>query len=219
MKQIIELLARIFLPQDNACLLCGRTLWKQEHLLCTSCAVQLEKQRIPKEDARNPAEPAEYCLNAYYYGDIASKLVYLLKYDHVPIAAEVLGKGMADTAQDLVSCTDIIVPVPIHKERLRERGYNQAEKLAEFLSVKLSIPVESQGLLRTDSGKSLVGQSREERLNRLQNPFEANASLLQGKNILLTDDVYTTGKTVSQCAEALRNAGCGFVWAVTACRA
>lgn len=112
---------------------------------------------------------------------------------------------------------DALVPVPIHKKRMRERGFNQAEVLAEKMSVKLEIPVCADRLIRrknTDPQKEL---SAAERLENLKDAFAVLGSLSHLEKVLLIDDIYTTGATAQACTLALKKAGVRQVFLLTIC--
>ena len=101
---------------------------------------------------------------------------------------------------------DEIVPVPLYKTRKRERGYNQSEEIAKALSHIFQIPVKSEHLLRTRSTLSQTKMSEKEREQNVRNAFSCPVRLTDS-NILLVDDVITTGSTIEACVKALLSAG------------
>jgi ComF family protein len=113
---------------------------------------------------------------------------------------------------------DAIVPVPLHRSRHRERGYNQAELLARELGKLISLPVEP-ALLKARATRPQVGLTAEERATNVRGAFESPGDLpIAGRRFVLVDDVLTTGATLSACAEALSAAGAHWVGAVTIAR-
>jgi ComF family protein len=105
---------------------------------------------------------------------------------------------------------DALVPVPLHRTSYRQRGYNQAEILAQSLSQRTSIPVLAKGLVRIRKTKPQFELTKEDRLSNLAGALEfesAEDRPLKGMNFLLIDDVCTTGATLIECARALRQAG------------
>lgn len=114
---------------------------------------------------------------------------------------------------------DLLVPVPLAKNRLRERGYNQVSVLARPLSMALGIRFEAGALRRSRETRSQVGLTRAERHDNVHGAFNAEPRRVNGRKILLMDDVATTGSTLSSCAEALYSAGAQDVFAVTVARA
>jgi len=99
-----------------------------------------------------------------------------------------------------------IVPVPLYKTRKRERGYNQSEEIAKALAKIIHIPVKSEHLLRIRSTLSQTKMSEKEREKNVRKAFSCPV-ILTGKNILLVDDVITTGSTIEACVKALKSAG------------
>ncbi|WP_380026214.1 ComF family protein [Effusibacillus consociatus] len=115
---------------------------------------------------------------------------------------------------------DWLVPVPIHAERLKERGYNQAERLALHLSSYTKIPC-LPALRRHLHLKGQATRDRKERIQALQGTFVCDlqyVSEIQGKRILLVDDIYTTGSTAEACAKGLMDAGVEQVYVITVAR-
>ncbi|GJL53538.1 MAG: hypothetical protein NPIRA02_06700 [Nitrospirales bacterium] len=114
---------------------------------------------------------------------------------------------------------DLIMPVPLHATRLRTREYNQALLLAHRLSAHIDIPLNYRTLIRTRETTPQTGLSRHDRLKNLRRCFAVTSpQAITEKNILLIDDVFTTGTTVNECAKTLRKAGSGNVYVVTLAR-
>jgi ComF family protein len=114
---------------------------------------------------------------------------------------------------------DIIVPVPLHPTRLRERGFNQARLLAELLSARISIRCK-RVLKRIRYTTTQTALDRAERIENLHNAFRLRKNAdVRGLQVLLIDDVVTTGSTLSECARVLKRAGAISVYAATAARA
>ncbi len=121
-----------------------------------------------------------------------------------------LGKLLALKIQNTkqLDSFDVIVPVPLHKSRQKHRGYNQAELMAEQIAKTLKIPCEKNLLIKSVATNSQSMLKRTERLLNLEDAFMAvNDGLIADKNILLIDDIVTTGSTVNQCCKALKRAG------------
>ena len=117
------------------------------------------------------------------------------------------------TALGAIPAIDLIIPVPLHPTRLREREYNQSLLLAYGLSTSLHIPLSYTTLIRTRETPPQTSLTRQERLKNLRRSFATHTpQLLKEKTVLLVDDVYTTGTTVNECAKALRKAGSGKVF-------
>ncbi|MGB3467122.1 MAG: ComF family protein, partial [Cyclobacteriaceae bacterium] len=138
----------------------------------------------------------------------ARKLVHAFKYDGQCALAYFLGKLMAGESEDFYrqSAWDYIIPVPLHRSRLRERGYNQSEFMARGFGDTLGIPVEAELLTRFRKTKTQTGKDKLARWKSTAEMYAIaeNANLV-GKNILVLDDVVTTGATVSGIIEILIN--------------
>jgi len=115
--------------------------------------------------------------------------------------------------------SDMIVPVPLHRRRLRQRGFNQAALLAYELSAEVDLPVDHTTLVRHRATASQVGLDFEQRRSNVQDAFECTTGRLAERHVLLIDDVYTTGSTLEACAVALHAGGVRSVRALTLARA
>lgn len=145
----------------------------------------------------------------------AQRAVHRLKYNGVRGLAPPMGAAMAQHLQRHGVAPDLIVPVPLHPSRRRERGYNQAELLAGVVGRWLETPVDGDLLVRTSSaGPQARSASREQRRANVAGAFKAQRAA-PGKSVLIVDDVTTTGATLQECAAALRKAGARRVWALT----
>jgi ComF family protein len=114
---------------------------------------------------------------------------------------------------------DVIVPVPLHAARLRERGYNQAALLAKHLSIATNIPLVEDGLVRTRATASQMTLKAAERKINVQDAFGCSDGRMARQRVVVIDDVCTTGATLEACAQALFQAGAVSVWALTLARA
>ena len=128
-----------------------------------------------------------------------------------------------DTVPTLFDLSDYnyLIPVPLHKDRSRERGFNQSELLARELENLFDIPIHLGNLVRVKNTKPQFSlETREEKLTNVQNAFEVREpEKIEWKNILLVDDIFTTGATVSEIAKTLLNAGANRVDVFTLARA
>ena len=135
------------------------------------------------------------------------ELVYSLKYRNVRASAPDLGRLLAIYLESQPISADLAVPVPLHKRRERERGYNQSALLAKELSKRTGIQVAQDLLRRTrDTAPQVSLTSPEERRRNIEGTFEC-AGDVAGLRVLLVDDVVTTGSTMSACAAPLIEAG------------
>ena len=164
------------------------------------------------------------------YGSYESglrELIHLLKYGGVRPAATVLGRmlveAIAALEPDFQPDPALIVPVPLHRTKLRQRGFNQAELIA-LAAMKIKQPGDrlrlSAGVLeRKRETASQIGLTSHQRRENLRGAFGVlQPEAVKGREVLVVDDVYTTGATVSECARVLRRAGATKVWVATVAR-
>ena len=160
------------------------------------------------------------------------ELIHLLKYNGVRPAAAVLGRMLAEAIGALESSLEqprlfgqpiAVVPVPLYKTKFRQRRFNQAELIAKAALKSLPAPANfelvSGVLLRTRDTRSQIGLTSHQRRENLRGAFTvARATEIIGREVLLVDDVYTTGTTATECARVLRRAGASQIWVATAAR-
>jgi len=155
------------------------------------------------------------------------ELIHLLKYEQVRPAANVLGRMLAEAITDLSSSVGetclLVVPVPLHTRKVRQRGFNQAELIAraalKLKPVGMQLTLESGILERRRETQSQIGLTRHQRRENMRGAFAVTKPAeVQDREILLVDDVFTTGTTVSECARMLRRAGSPRVWVATVAR-
>lgn len=134
-----------------------------------------------------------------------------------------LGDALAAQVSEFVAGlnwpVDLIVPVPLGRSRMKERGYNQVALIARPLSMALRIDYAPDALTRIRETRSQVGLTKSERRQNVHEAFHASRTRVQGRTVLLMDDVATTGSTLSSCAEAFYAAGARDVFALTVSRA
>jgi ComF family protein len=153
---------------------------------------------------------------------LVRQLVHEFKYGRRPYLRHPVGRWLVETMSDLRlqgRRFDLIVPVPLHPARERERGFNQATLLAELLSDRIGLPVRLV-LERARFTTSQTAHDRTERMKNLHDAFRLRKKMnVRDLRVLLIDDVLTTGSTLSECARVLKKAGALSVFAATAARA
>jgi ComF family protein len=154
-------------------------------------------------------------------------LIHLLKYEHVRPAANVLGRMLAEVisrlAPDFGGQRPLVIPIPLHQRKYHERGFNQAELIAQAaLKLKpagLDLRLPSGVLKRTRATLSQTGLSSHQRRENMRGAFEVEKnSEIAGQQVVLVDDVFTTGTTISECARVLQRAGATRIWVATVAR-
>jgi len=154
------------------------------------------------------------------------ELIHLLKYEQVRPAARVLGRMLAEVIAGLQSefeCPVVVVPVPLHVGKLRQRGFNQSELITRAalkqLAAGTQMILNAAVLDRRRETQSQIGLTRHQRRENVRGAFAvAKPDEVSGREVLLVDDVFTTGTTVSECARILRRAGGSKVWVATVAR-
>ena len=143
--------------------------------------------------------------------------IHSLKYRGVRAAAPELGRLLAQYLAGHAVPGDIIVPVPLHPRRLRERGYNQSALLAREMAELSGLAVQEELLVKTRNSPPQVGGTRDRRRENVEGSFQCNSEV-GGRAVILVDDVATTGSTLSACASALKAAGATSVWGLVLAR-
>ncbi len=194
-------------PVEPLCQVCGAALdsGKPSTGLCPDC----ERER-----------PRFRALRSWsvYEGPI-QRALQGLKYHRNMGFAEVLVPPILEALRGLQWPVDVLVPVPLGRKRMAERGYNQVNLIARPLSMVMRIPYAPEALRRCQETRSQVGLTRMERRQNVRNAFRADKRRVDGCVVLLMDDIATTGSTLSSCAEALYEAGARDVFAYTVSRA
>ncbi len=181
------------------CVYCGREI-PQEELICADCGIK-------EEQLKNRDGFAGGILYAYRYEDIVRKLIHQFKYDDMPRYSMFIAQRMAEFLEGYDVSADLIAYVPIHKNRLKMRGYDQTELIAQHLGLLLGVPC-CCALRRTRDTAPQYRLSKQKRRENIRNAFALGEDVaLEGKNILLVDDIYTTGATVGECMKVLAGAG------------
>ncbi len=174
-----------------ACEGCGATL--ASGALCMSCMWHLSQ--------------IDGIYSVYNFSGIARKAIHQIKYNNLRVISTTMAKLLFGYMMANQLTGDILVPVPLHKRRLRERGYNQSLLLCRNLSRLCSVPVDDKSLVRSCRTVSQTELDREGRMANVHGVFECTGDVLEGKNVLLVDDVCTTGATLEACATALKAKG------------
>ena len=190
------------------CVGCG----KEGAYLCAGCVAATPRA----EDTAGVG--LQLVLAPFQMQGAAQKAVHRLKYNGVRGLAAPMGAAMAQHLRRHGVAPDLLAPVPLHRTRHRERGYNQAGLLAREVGRWLDTPVDGGLLARTGSaGPQARSASREERQANVQGAFRAQRAAI-GLSIVVVDDVTTTGATLQACAAALRKAGARRVWGLAFAR-
>ena len=198
----------------RVCASCGNTLYKNEKVICIFCNYRLPKTNFHFEK-NNPVseifwgrvniESASAC---YYFakGSKIQHLIHQLKYKGKKEIGIFIGKqyglDLIDSPQ--FNTVDIVIPVPLHRKKQKQRGYNQSEQFAIGISGSMKIELDTKSLYRKIASQTQTKKSRFKRWQNVSEIFDVRQTdSLIGKHILLVDDVITTGSTLEACANAL----------------
>lgn len=202
---------------DVWCGNCDSSLQRLSGRLCAWCGRPVKESPICAVCEQRPP-PLRVRSFARYKPPLVSAIL-MLKYQ----PNRQLARRMAGWLGELVGGAgwqpEVIVPVPLGPDRLRRRGYNQAGLIARELAGLLHLPESSEMLARSRETRTQVGLPPEGRWRNVLGAFQADPAMAKGKNILLVDDLYTTGATLSACAKALYQGGGAQVLGVTVGRA
>lgn len=205
-------LINLFFPKS--CPGCATILLTQENLLCTACRTALPftdqhlsttNEALGKFYGKVRIQHAS-CLLYYAKNGIVSNLLHQLKYNNQPKIAFVLGQLYAALLAEAQACpdADFIVVVPMHRKKMRLRGYNQVDGFATALTQQFHIPVHPTVLIKVEQTTSQTTKSFQERITSKPTVFQLQSTPeLTGKHFLLLDDILTTGSTLETCARLL----------------
>ena len=237
----------LFFPAD--CPICHEPLIQASRLpVCQDCRDAIVPlsgvfcsicgERIVSFSHTEPHAEAEPCVlcrraapayaRAVAYGESAGTLreaIHLLKYDRVHPAANFLGDRLGTVLAELPPLDAsgwLVIPVPLHASKLRQRGFNQSELIARAACQRSAVAVSlnTKCLVRQRETASQAGLTRHQRRENLRGAFAVrDADAVRGRNVLMIDNFFTNGTTISECARVLRRAGAASVYAATVARA
>jgi len=209
-----ECFKTIELIEQPYCIKCGKPLMptdffkRNREILCLDC--KIKKYSF------------EFSRSAGIYDRVLKKCIHLFKYYGEKKLAKPLGKLMVDYLlknNEFENKLDLIIPVPLHKNDLKERGFNQSVLLGKVIGDYFSIPVGETVLIKKKLTPFQVNLSKKEREKNILNAFLVEKpEEIKGKNILILDDVFTTGTTVEECAKELMKARAKSIFVLTLAR-
>ncbi len=213
---------KLVFPLGIYCVCCGKIIDdSRTYLLCDHCMEHFtwghieidlnEEEKVLKR--KSYLDRAWACVN---YGVYERRLIFELKYNKKTYMARLIAEIVKDRilsdkkVSDFLSEDMLLIPVPIHRKKEKTRGFNQTAKISKYLGEYLGVETLSRGLLRDKETIAQRSVSGEERYRNLEEAFKVNPVYLervQGRQILLLDDVYTTGATAHHCGRVLKEAG------------
>ncbi|MBQ8336397.1 MAG: ComF family protein [Bacteroidaceae bacterium] len=213
MKWISDLIDLLF---PRHCIVCGEILSRQEQDMCLDCLYKLPKiEQMHLDEIEKvfwgKCDIAAATSYIYYRkGSPYNRLIHRLKYGNRPETGVRLARMAAESLKErgFFDGIDAIVPLPLSKKKQRRRGYNQCDYIAEGLSAVSGIPVIKDSVTRKKANETQTHKSRDERWKNVEGIFElTRPELIDGKHILLIDDILTTGATLTSCAATIQQ-GC-----------
>ncbi len=221
--------ADIFFPRR--CPLCDKPVKREDGLICRTCEPSLKLVESPfcMKCGKPLYAEDEYCSDCeerahefirgralFVYGN-AAKGIYRFKYGNRQEYADYYGKRMAQQFGNWIANIrpDGIIPIPLSRERLAKRGYNQAELLAEVLSRYVGVPVYADYVVRIKNTVPQKELNVRQRQNNLKKAFKIVSNDVKLKTIILIDDIYTTGSTMDALSKALKEAGTEQIYFLT----
>lgn len=227
LKFLKNFLLDLFFPKK--CLGCN----KPGTYICDSCLNKIELAQIVSPRLTSPGLDTVQKISSLdrliwavpYSNPLVKELIRIFKYHYIKELAKPLSQFLiAQCGRSYLPHNAVIVPVPLHKRKLRERGYNQAELLAKEVAEHFSLPLETNVLIRKKyTPQQARKKNEQERREALKDAFEIapdfmekcvnqGKNLLSEKNVILVDDVFTTGSTLCEAAKVLKRAGAKEVW-------
>ena len=225
--KLIELVVDSFFPRR--CVGCGKVggflcpecLGKLPRLLpplCPNCG-RSQASGIVCPDCRQRQTEIDGIRSPFRFDEVIRKAIHQLKYRNLKAISPCLAELLADYLRSNSLPGEALVCVPLHPRRLRERGYNQSSLLARKLGRRIDLPVIEDCLIRiTQAQPQVRAVDVEERRRNVADAFVCRDENVGGKQIILIDDVCTSGATLETCAAALKSKGAASVWGLTLAR-
>lgn len=200
-----ECRGRISYVQSPVCLKCGKEIADEEIELCEDCS-RYSRTYDKGFPAMNYIEPVTDCVAQFKYNNRRELADFF--------AGEIIrchGKEIAEISPE------VLIPIPIHKKKLKKRGYNQAELLARSLGRRLDIPVDADVIKRNLNTMPQKKLDNVEREKNLKKAFILSREIVQYKKVMLVDDIYTTGATIEACTSLLKQKGVRRIYYTSVC--
>jgi ComF family protein len=185
---------------------------------CQKCGIPVRKTGLCERCQTNP--PAYRLMRSWAVFDSpVQNALHTIKYRRNIGLADSIAIQMVDFVSSLQWDIDIVIPVPLGRQRLKERGYNQVGLVARPLAYELGLEYAPQAIWKSRETRSQVGLTVSQRRENVSDAYQANPSVVKRSSILIMDDVATTGSTILACTNALISAGAREIYALTIARA
>ncbi len=209
LSQMLRDFTELFFPE--LCIICGNRLVSQEKYVCMKCWFDLPVTRFGDDQYNKTAQlfwgrvQIEHTVSWFHYkkGSRYQELIHAVKYKGLKELGLLAGRKFGETLVEsgAFDTVNLIIPVPLHKRKLRKRGFNQSEWIARGISEALEKPISAGNLYRKIHSQTQTRKNRFERWLNVEEIFDVkDATQFENQHILLVDDVVTTGSTLEACA-------------------
>lgn len=212
--EVFEDFISLFFPR--MCFHCNKPLVYQEEILCINCRWTMPETNFHL-DQENPVYQKFVYENRvkfasaylfYHRKGIAQKLIHTMKYRNIPQIGRSLGKWYGEKLLESKIEGEFLIPVPLHKNKLSARGFNQSETICEGLAQSLKIPVDTQSIVRVSNTSTQTKKAKVDRWVNVNSVFKVVSSEnIAGRKVILVDDVLTTGATMGVLIDEVVKAG------------
>ena len=206
-------------PGTRWCGECEASIQHLETDICLTCGDLIEPGQALCERCQNDAPPVEMLRSWGVYKDPLRKAIHQFKFKNDISLGETFSRYLFIILNQYAWKIEVIVPVPLHAGHGKERGFNQAAMLAFPLALAANVKYRARALRWSKETNSQVGLTMHERKANVKDAFIADSSIIKGKNVLIIDDIATTGSTIFECAVACKKAGANLVYGLTLARA
>lgn len=207
------------LVYPKRCFWCMKKINENISYTCEKCSNILKYRLNESLDVSIYDRHFERLITCFLYKDDIRKKVLEFKFSNKPFLGKIFAKSMVDILVEKKITADLIIPVPMHYTKYYERGYNQSEILAKYISKELGIKYNTRVLKKIKKTRVQSTLNAIDRRNNVMNTYAVKRkNKIYGKTILLIDDIYTTGATVNECSKVLKENDVGKIIVVTIAR-
>ncbi len=206
--------------RDGICPKCRKRLHYIKEPKCKKCGKQIEKtEQEYCRDCRRFSHAFDKGAAVFSYDDIMRRSISMFKYHNRREYAKVYAAEMYRNCGHFLKMADpeVILPIPIHKQKKRQRGFNQAELVAKELGKKIGVSVDTKYLIRREKTLPQKELTRQQRKDNLKRAFDVSTKGKYYNRVLLIDDIYTTGATIDAISEVLRENQVKNIFFLTIC--
>ena len=204
MNRILEYILDLIYPPR--CCFCSKIVERETYGICTACREKLSA--LKKENGKRMLEGGFVCFYPLLYDNMVRESFLRYKFDGAVSHAETYSALLADRLRSVSSDCDVVTWVPLSRRKKKKRGYDQAELLAKDAAALLGLDCERILYKNKETKTQSRLKDRKERADNVKNAYSLRDSkLVEGKRILVVDDIVTTGATLSECCRVLKKAG------------